>query len=103
MAVYNNAALASEFFPEAALGQIAPGAAADLILVDYHPHTPLTAANLPWQILFGFRESMLTSTIVAGKFLMQDRRLLTLDEEAISAHARERAARVWKRYEEQFP
>ena len=98
----NNATLANEFFPGAAIGQIVPGAAADLILVDYHPHTPLTAGNLPWQILFGFHESMVTTTIVSGKVLMQDRRLLTIDEEAITARAREHAARVWKRYEEQF-
>lgn len=98
MAVYNNAALAGVFFPEAPLGQIAPGAAADLIFVDYHPFTLLTPDNLPWHIVFGFHESMLTTTIVNGKMLMKDRQLLTLDENEIAARATELAAKVWGRY-----
>jgi putative selenium metabolism protein SsnA len=95
---YNNAALAGQFFPAAPLGVLAPGAHADLILVDYHPTTPMTAGNLPWHILFGFHESMVTTTIVAGKVLMQDRRLLTLDEAAITARARALVPAVWQRY-----
>jgi cytosine/adenosine deaminase-related metal-dependent hydrolase len=102
MAVYNNADLAGVFFPDAPLGVLAPGAGADLIFVDYHPHTPLTAGNLPWQILFGFNESMITTTIVDGKVLMRDRQLLTLDEAEIAARGRELAPEVWARYESQF-
>jgi cytosine/adenosine deaminase-related metal-dependent hydrolase len=102
MGVYNNAALAGQFFPGNALGTIAPGAYADLIFVDYHPHTPLTAGNVPWQIIFGFHESMVTTTMVEGKLLMRDRQLLTLDEEAITARARQHAPGVWERYNAQF-
>jgi putative selenium metabolism protein SsnA len=98
MAVYNNAALANLFFPDAVIGSLKPGAYADLVLVDYHPHTPLTAGNLPWHIVFGFHESMVTTTIAAGKILMKDRELLTLDAEAIAAHARELAPVVWEKY-----
>ncbi len=102
MGVYNNARLASSFFPEAPLGVLAPGAHADLIFVDYHPFTPLTPDNLPWQIIFGFHESMVTGMIVAGKVLMLDRQLLTLDEAEIAAKARQQAKRVWERYTKQF-
>ncbi len=102
MAIYNNAALANMFFPTAPLGQILPGAAADLILVDYRPPTPFTADNLPWHILFGFQPSMITTTIVGGKLLMKDRELLTLDEKEITRRAGELAVKVWKRYQEKF-
>lgn len=102
MAVYNNAALANVFFPDAPIGQIVPGAFADLIFVDYHPFTPLTAENLRWHILFGFQPGMVTTTIVAGKVLMKNRQLLTLDEKEIAAKAREQAVKTWKRYNEQF-
>lgn len=98
LGVYNNAALANKFFPEAPLGQIVPGAHADLIFVDYHPHTPLNEGNLPWQIIFGFNESMVTTTIVAGEVLMRDRQLLTMDEEMITAKARDLAPQMWERY-----
>ncbi len=98
MAVYNNAALADLFFPGAPLGVIQPGARADLIFVDYHPYTPLEPGNLPWQIVFGFHESMVTTTIVAGNVLMLDRKILVLDEAEIAAHARQLAPAVWDRY-----
>jgi cytosine/adenosine deaminase-related metal-dependent hydrolase len=103
MGVYNNAALAGKFFPDAPIGIIQPGAFADLIFVDYHPYTPLTPGNLPWQILFGFHESMITTTIAAGKVLMRDRKLLTMDEEAIAAHARQLAPALWARYTANVP
>jgi putative selenium metabolism protein SsnA len=102
MAVYNNAALAQDIFQGAPIGVIQPGAVADLILVDYHPYTEMDEGNLPWHIVFGFHESMVTATIVDGRVLMQDRRLLTLDEEEIAARAREAAAATWKRYQAQF-
>ncbi len=99
MAIYNNAALAGLFWPDLPLGKLAVGAAADVIFVDYHPTTPLTVGNLPWHIIFGFEAGMVTTTIVAGKVLMQDRRLLTLDEAEITARSRELAAEVWQRFE----
>jgi cytosine/adenosine deaminase-related metal-dependent hydrolase len=70
-----------------ALGMLAPGAAADIIFVDYHPYTPLTADNLPWHIVFGFHESMVTTTIASGQVLMRDRKLTMLDEAKIAAEA----------------
>jgi putative selenium metabolism protein SsnA len=102
MGVYNNAALAEKFFPGVRLGVLAPDTRADLILVDYHPHTPMTEGNLPWHIVFGFNESMITTTMVDGKILMKDRRLTTLDEEAIAEQARQLASAVWERYQAQF-
>jgi len=100
MAVHNNAVLARTFFPDTPPGLLLPGSAADIILVDHHPTTPLSAGNLPWHILFGFEASMITTTICAGRVLMQDRRLLTLDEAAITARSRELAQAAWKRYED---
>lgn len=98
MAIYNNAALASSIFRQAPLGVIKPGAAADLIFVDYHSTTPLSAGNLPWHMVFGFHESMITTTIASGKVLMLDRKLTTLDEAAITARSRELVPQVWERY-----
>jgi putative selenium metabolism protein SsnA len=97
MAVTNNAALANVFFPQAPLGVLAPGAFADIVFVDYHPATPLNAGNLPWHILFGFDNSMVTATICAGKVLMKDRQLLFLDEAEITARSRGLAKPMWER------
>lgn len=100
LAVYNNADLVTELFKGLRIGEIAEGAAADLMFVDYREFTPLSASNLPWHILFGFRDSMVSATMVAGKFLMRDRQLLTLDENEIYFKALESARRVWQRVQD---
>ncbi len=102
MAIYNNAALATRQFNVGPIGVLAPGAQADLMFVDYQPFTEVTAGNLPWHIIFGFRESMVTTTIVAGKVLMRNRVLLTLDEEKIAYEARKRSAQTWARFAQSF-
>jgi putative selenium metabolism protein SsnA len=94
----HNARLAQNWFGHEGLGQLRAGAPADFIFVDYHPFTPLTGGNLPWHILFGFEPSMVTATAVAGKFLMRDRVLLTMDERAIAEEALALAPGVWDRY-----
>jgi cytosine/adenosine deaminase-related metal-dependent hydrolase len=98
MAVPNNARLVGEFFPDKKLGEVSVGAAADLILVDYRPFTPLSPGTLPWHIIFGFESSMVTGTIVNGQVLMHNRQLQTLDERAIMAEALAHAPAVWERY-----
>jgi putative selenium metabolism protein SsnA len=102
MAIYHNAELAQQQLNCAQIGVLTPGAEADLIFVNYKPFTSLTSDNLPWHILFGFHESMVTTTIVGGKILMRDRELLTLDEEKITAEANILSRKVWQRYESQF-
>lgn len=102
MGVDNNRAMTKSFFGNDPIGVIESGALADLIFVEYHPYTPLTSDNLPWHILFGFNDSMVTTTIVNGELLMQDRKLIKLDEERIYAEARAAAPRVWERYWSQF-
>ncbi|MER2599491.1 MAG: putative aminohydrolase SsnA [Caldilineales bacterium] len=97
MAYHHNARLAAQHFPQP-LGEISPGAGADLILLDYCPITPLTADNLPWHILFGISGSHVTHTMVAGQWLMKQRALLTLDEAAIAARSRTAAAATWERF-----
>jgi putative selenium metabolism protein SsnA len=99
IAIYNNAALANVFFRDSLFGEIAPGAYADLIFVDYLSPTPLHEGNLPWHIIFGFRDSMITTTIVGGKILMKDRELTSLDEKGISTRSRELSIKAWQRYE----
>jgi cytosine/adenosine deaminase-related metal-dependent hydrolase len=97
LAYANNARLARVYWPDLTLGELRPGAAADLVLLDYQPTTPLTVGNLPWHLLFGVEASAITTTICAGQVLMRDRKLLTLDEEAITARSRELASALWER------
>jgi putative selenium metabolism protein SsnA len=97
MAYANNGKLAAQFFPHP-VGELTPGAFADIVLLDYQPLTPLSAGNLPWHIIFGVDGAHVTHTIAGGQVLMKDRQLTTLDEAAIAARARELAQGVWDRF-----
>ena len=92
----NNTQLAQVFWPRP-VGMLEPGAAADIILLDYYPFTPITDGNFPWHIIFGTDGSRVTHTICDGQMLMKDRQLLTVDEAAVAATATERAKAVWRR------
>jgi len=96
MAMHNNASTAALFFPQP-LGELSPGAYADMVFLDYVPPTPLTVDNLPWHVMFGIDGSQVSTTIVGGRVLMHNRELTTLDEGAICARARTLAQAMWKR------
>jgi putative selenium metabolism protein SsnA len=97
MAYSNNAIVAGRFFPKP-VGELSPGAFADIVFLDYDPPTDLNPGNLPWHIVFGLDGANVTHTIASGKVLMRDRQLCTLDEAAIMARARELAPAVWARF-----
>ncbi|HVJ06632.1 MAG TPA: putative aminohydrolase SsnA [Candidatus Saccharimonadales bacterium] len=92
-----NAAIASECFGRT-VGKLIPGAHADLIIVDYNPPTPLCASNIYSHILFGMTGRAVDTTIIGGKVLMRERKLLAIDEEEITAKARCCAAKMWQRF-----
>lgn len=92
-----NAAIATECFGRP-LGKLIPGAHADIVLVDYDPPTPLHAANIAGHILFGFTGHSVTTTIVGGRVVMEDRKLLAIDEREIMSRSRASAAELWKRF-----
>lgn len=102
MAVTNNAKLANMFFSSAPIGVLKEGAFADLMFVNYHPYTEMTAGNLPWHIIFGFSNADVTTTIAAGKVLMKDKVILVADEEEITAKGRELSKKTWERYQKRF-
>jgi len=96
MAVHHNRHLARSFFSRP-IGQLAVGAYADIMFLDYAPPTPVTADNWPWHVILGIDGANVTTTIVDGQILMRNRVLTVLDEEAICARARELAAGLWER------
>lgn len=77
------------------MGQIKPGAQADVILVDYFPPTPLTNENIWGHILFGIADAIVDTTVINGKIVMRNKQLLTIDEQETTAKSREFAHKVW--------
>lgn len=99
MLLRTNPAYASELFGRT-LGKLEPGADADLILVDHFPFTPLHKDNWYGHFLFGVAPGRVTHTMVAGKWLMKDGQLTTLDLEQTAARARELARETWSRFQQ---
>ncbi|MET9835130.1 amidohydrolase [Streptomyces sp. NPDC006385] len=72
------------------LGSIAPGRRADIILVDLTgPHTQ-PVHDLAATLVHSARSSDVRTTIVDGRILMRDRRLLTIDVAAVVGELGER-------------
>lgn len=92
----NNTAICSRFFKKP-LGVIQNGAYADLIVLDYTPHTPLNENTIAGHVMFGLMGRSVDSTMVNGKWAMKERQMQTVDEQAVLAKAREQSADFWKR------
>jgi 5-methylthioadenosine/S-adenosylhomocysteine deaminase len=74
---------------EKQIGSLEPGKKADLILVDTGaPHaTPMY--NVYSQLVYALKATDVKTVVVAGRVVMEDRRMLTLDEKEILAKAQE--------------
>jgi len=95
----NNAAIADRLWPGAGLGELREGGAADLVLIDYHPPTPLDETTFAGHLVFGLSQATVDTTIVAGDVLMAGKQLrLDLDEGEVTARARERTRALWERF-----
>ncbi|MFL0267082.1 putative aminohydrolase SsnA [Candidatus Clostridium radicumherbarum] len=87
-----------ERFIDGKVGILQEGALADVIVVDYNPPTPINENNINGHLLFGITGKNVDTTIINGKVLMEDRKLVNIDEERIMAKSRELAAKVWERF-----
>lgn len=92
----NNPIMANRYFKKE-LGIIKKGAAADVIVTDYIPNTPMNANNINSHVLFGICGHNVTDTIGNGKILMRNRELTMVDEEKEWANVREGAERLAKK------
>jgi hypothetical protein len=92
----NGARWAARIFGDG-LGRIEPGAPADLILVDYHPPTELDRDTVTTHLASGAARAPVAGVMVAGEIVMDNGRLVTVDEAEVAARARECARRVWSR------
>jgi len=78
-------------------GKLDAGAPADLVVLDYRSPTELHGDNLAGHLLFGVDRSHVRSVLVAGRWIVRDRRLARVDAAAVFARAREAARDVWSR------
>lgn len=79
------------------LGVLAPGAPADLVMLDYRPATELSGRTLFQHLATGLLRSSVSGVMVAGSVVMDNGVLVKVDEREAAARGRECAARIWKR------
>ena len=88
-----NAKIAGRYFKKP-LGILKGGAAADVIVADYIPRTPMTKDNINSHIVFGMTGRSVVTTMCNGKILMKDRELIGVDEEKVLYEVREEAKKL---------
>ena len=91
-----NVKIAERYFPQK-LGVLKEGAAADVIVVDYDPLTPMNGGNANSHILFGMTGKQVVTTVANGKVLMKDRELVFIDEAKVMADCRQAAKELAER------
>lgn len=91
-----NAQIAGRYFKKE-LGVLKAGAAADVIVLDYIPYTPLDETNYNGHILFGMTGRNVVTTIGNGKVLMKDRELQGIDEAKVMSEIHVESTKLWKK------
>ncbi|HET9552036.1 MAG TPA: hypothetical protein VFP50_03645, partial [Anaeromyxobacteraceae bacterium] len=86
------ARLAERFFG-GAFGELAPGAVADLVVLEWRPAVPPPAVR-QGELALLWAEAPAAWVIVGGEVRLREGRLLGVDEPAVAARAREAAARL---------
>ncbi|MRR51822.1 MAG: putative aminohydrolase SsnA [Rhodocyclaceae bacterium] len=95
---FNNARIANRYWG-GKLGALREGAFADIVLVDYHPPTPLDAGTFLGHLCFGISQSAVDTTIASGKVLMERKKLkLGIDEAEVAAKSLALAKKLWARF-----
>ncbi len=92
----NNRNIANRLFTEPR-GALAAGQLADLMIPEYVPFTPLNAGSFYGHLLFGLAFAPVRTTIARGRVIMDEGRLLHLDEAAIRHRCVQRAKHLWSR------
>jgi putative selenium metabolism protein SsnA len=98
--LHTNAVVARRFLDEPLLGELAPGAPADICVVDSPPPTPIGPNNVFGHLVYGASEAPVRHTIARGRILLEDFRHTTLDPQAIAEDARREAFGLWERFRE---
>ncbi len=86
-----------DVFGEPGMGTVAPGAPADLVVLDYASPTPLSPTNLPGHWIFGIEARDVRDVLVAGDLVVTDGRLTRVDQDKLAADAATQADRLWRR------
>lgn len=79
------------------VGPMREGAAADLLVLDYHSPTPLIPENLAGHFIYGFGARHVESVMVDGIWRLWARRPLSVNPDVVNEQSRQTARELWAR------
>jgi 5-methylthioadenosine/S-adenosylhomocysteine deaminase len=86
-----------------AVGSLEAGRQADLFVVDARHANLVPALRIVSALVHNGHPGNVESVMVAGRWLMRDGRVLTVDERDVAERAHEIGVRVWRRLVERYP
>jgi len=72
----------------------------NLVVLDYPSPTPVTEENFLGHFFYGLGARHVDSVIARGKLIVENRRVITVDEEEVMALTRAGAAKLWRKLAE---
>ncbi len=93
-----NVDVARIFLDEPLLGELTPGAPADVIVLDSIPPTGLSPDNAFGHLVYGISDSPVRHTIASGRVVLHDFEHTTMNPRDIAAAARSAAPDLWERF-----
>jgi putative selenium metabolism protein SsnA len=69
----------------------------NLVVLDYDSPTPLTKENFYGHFLFGIESGHVTHVISQGSVILQDRKIVKVDEKKVLEESQIQARRLWKK------
>ena len=93
------AAVVGHSFGGAQFGSLAPGAPADLVVLDYDPPTMAAEEQLGGHWIFGLSAAHVRHVVVNGELVLRDRRPTRVDPAELAVEARRAARLLWDRME----
>lgn len=96
LAYRNNSIFAEKIF-RVPFGKIMQSYAADLVLIDYQPATPIEKWNIHSHIIAALNSGRVRTAFVGGKPVLKDNVVLGVDEESVKMTGRMRARDLWTR------
>jgi cytosine/adenosine deaminase-related metal-dependent hydrolase len=82
------------------LGRLEPGAAADLVVTEYVPPTPLDEGNLAGHLLFALDGAWVRDVMIGGHRCLNNGRVCSVEAAEEAVRARAAAEALWRRMAE---
>lgn len=92
----NGQKLISQFFGRP-FGTLTKNSPADITVLEYASPTPMNHQNIHGHFLFGMNSTMVQHVMVHGNWIVWNRQLVGIDEDALMEKARKVATKLWKR------